>query len=292
MPRSEQMFVYGTLRPPQPDRPAADSRFYPQIAAHVLSARPATLAEAELYNLGSYPALRPGQGVVYGDLLEMAPAALEITDRIEGHPTFYRRDRVKVQIEIGLVEAWVYWAPNGICLGKPRISCGDWFRRQTEECQEMVLPIEPDPLPEPASVDATLRNLVKRFAESDCSWLGSTRPDGRPHSAPVWHVWHQGRIYVITTSKAVKITNIQHYPSIVISHPDPMNPIIIEGWAILTPAVRPQLQPLFAAKYDWDIETSPNYDAIIEIVPTKLLAWGQYGEGRWPGADLLQIWSF
>ncbi len=49
------------------------------------------------------------------------------------------------------------------------------------------------------------------------------------------------------------------------------------------------LQPLFKAKYDWDIERSPEYDTIIEITPTKLMTWGEHGDGRWTGADLLKI---
>jgi hypothetical protein len=32
------------------------------------------------------------------------------------------------------------------------------------------------------------------------------------------------------------------------------------------------------------------YDTIIEITPTKLLAWGVYGEEHWPGSEVLRIW--
>jgi gamma-glutamylcyclotransferase (GGCT)/AIG2-like uncharacterized protein YtfP len=286
------IFVYGTLRPPRPGTAAADSRFYPHIAPYIRSATPACLPDAELYNLGAYPALKPGQGVVYGDLLEVEPVVVEITDRIEGHPHFYRRAEVKVQLENdSTAAAWVYWAPRGITLGRPRIGCGDWFQRRTENCQDLATPAY-EPLPEEAPVEATLQALVRRFAESDCSWLSSIRSDGRAHGAPVWHVWHQSRIYVVTTSKAVKTANIQENPSVVMTHPDPMNPIIIEGWAALSLIAQQQLQPLFAAKYDWDINTSPEYDTIIEVVPIKLIAWGKYGEGRWTGSDLMRVWSF
>jgi hypothetical protein len=142
------------------------------------------------------------------------------------------------------------------------------------------------------TADPTLQALVRRFAEAECSWFSSVRPNGRAHAAPVWHVWHQGRVYVITTSMAIKTDNVQQNPNIVMTHPDPANPIIIEGWAALTPAARQSLQPLFAAKYNWDIQASPDYDAIIEIVPTKLMAWGKYGEGRWSGSDILQLQPF
>jgi hypothetical protein len=76
------------------------------------------------------------------------------------------------------------------------------------------------------------------------------------------------------------------------THPDPVDAIIIEGWATLALGVSPQLQPLFVAKYNWDIDSSPNYDTIIEITPTKLLAWRKNGQGWWPGAEVLRGWYF
>lgn len=59
----------------------------------------------------------------------------------------------------------------------------------------------------------TLRALVQRLAESDCCWFSSVRPDGRAHSVPIWHVWHLGRVYIITDPKSVKVVNIQHHPA-------------------------------------------------------------------------------
>jgi hypothetical protein len=137
----------------------------------------------------------------------------------------------------------------------------------------------------------TLQALLQRFAQAQCSWLTTVRPDGRPHSAPVWHVWRQGRAYVITTAGAVKTGNTRRNPNIVITLPDPMNPLIIEGQAGHVNTIRPTLRPLFQAKYDWDIETSPEYDTILEITPTRLIAWGQHGEGRWTGKELQEAYN-
>jgi general stress protein 26 len=103
----------------------------------------------------------------------------------------------------------------------------------------------------------------------------------------MWHVWRRGRIYLVTRSEAVKTTNIATNPSVVVTHPDPMNPIIIEGWAIEAPHMRDALQPLFQQKYDWNIATDAPYDTVIEITPTRLLAWGEQGAGSWSGADIV-----
>ncbi len=95
----EQVFVYGTLRPPRPDTPPDSSRFFPQIKAYIKESAPAVLSSAALYDMGTYPAARPGKGQVQGDLLTLDPAALPIMDLLEGHPHFYYRERVLVQAE-------------------------------------------------------------------------------------------------------------------------------------------------------------------------------------------------
>ncbi|MCO6450138.1 MAG: gamma-glutamylcyclotransferase [Caldilineales bacterium] len=276
----ESVFVYGTLRPPGPATPPEDTRFFPLVASAIRSQSAATLSDADLYDLGAYPGARPGEGVIYGDLLSVDPAALAEFDRIEGHPNFFRRDRVRVQNADGEIEAWIYWAPAGLVDGRARIEGGDWFQREGVGRAATLANSEP--------ADPKLAGLVARFADEECCWLGSVRPDGRPHSAPVWHVWHEGRVYVVTTRGAVKTTNIAANPAVVITHPDPLNPIIIEGWATETGFRREELHPLFLDKYQWDIATDEEYDTILEIVPTRFLAWGKYGDGRWTGAEIMR----
>ena len=288
MPDHETLFVYGTLRPPHNDTAADDSRYYPSIADYVLAQQPATLAGADLYDLGAYPAATPGQGVLQGDLLTLDPAALPIADGIEGHPTFFRRQRITVQTDAGNVDAWIYWAPPGLTVHKRRIDNGDWLHRTLEK-EESAMSESATVADSQSPPDPVLRALVERFAAENCSWLSSVRPDGRVHTAPVWHVWTQGRVYVVTRPNAVKVKNIEANPSVVISHPDPLDPIIIEGWALEAEPMRAVLKPLFQAKYNWDITTDTEYGVVLEISPTKLIAWGQYGAGRWPGEEVMQV---
>ncbi|NCF66373.1 MAG: hypothetical protein GWP61_10370 [Chloroflexi bacterium] len=143
--------------------------------------------------------------------------------------------------------------------------------------------------------DLNLRSLIERFAASSCSWLSTVRPDGRVHSAPIWHVWTNGRAYVVTTAKAVKVPNIRNNPNVVLTHPDPHKAIIIDGEASLVQDKTDLLRPLFKAKYDWDIAEDDDYDTIIEIKPVKLLAWGEEGAGyrqRWFGERITGIRLF
>jgi nitroimidazol reductase NimA-like FMN-containing flavoprotein (pyridoxamine 5'-phosphate oxidase superfamily) len=134
-----------------------------------------------------------------------------------------------------------------------------------------------------------LASIVRRFAESECSWLSTVRPDGRAHAAPIWHVWHRGRVYVVVMTTSVKARNIASNPDVVITHPDPVEAIIVEGRAQLVEGMTAVLRPHFERKYDWDIATDEEYDAVVEITPTRLLAWGEEGSDerrRWTREDL------
>ena len=137
----------------------------------------------------------------------------------------------------------------------------------------------------PTARDATLSALLDKFTQADCCWFSSVRPDGRAHLAPIWHVWHEDRVYVVTRDKSVRARNVAHNPHVSVALPDPMNVFIIEGTAAPVADMDAALQPLFQAKYDWDISTDADYDLILAVTPVKLMAWGEHGEGRWQWSD-------
>jgi gamma-glutamylcyclotransferase (GGCT)/AIG2-like uncharacterized protein YtfP len=287
--KAEFVFVYGTLRPPKHNSQPEDSRYYSTVANCIDEAVPARLFGADIFDLGTFPGVVQGNGVVNGDLLTVTAPVLAIMDRIEGHPKFFKREKASVQTEKGSVQAWVYWAPPNLIVGRSVISGGDWLTRDVNiisslsESASTVAGLSP--------IDDTLRNLVRQFARAECSWLSTVRPDGRAHSVPVWHVWHQGRAYIITSGNSVKVSNLKQNPSVAIAYQDPLNPIIIEGWGTIGNRQRDRLQPIFAEKYGLDIRNGSEYDTVIEITPLKLLAWGKYGSGRWSGDDVIRVWS-
>ncbi|MBX2998508.1 MAG: pyridoxamine 5'-phosphate oxidase family protein [Caldilineaceae bacterium] len=129
--------------------------------------------------------------------------------------------------------------------------------------------------------DPLLAQLLDKFAAADCCWFASTRADGRAHLAPIWHVWHEGAVYVVTKADAVRARNIERNPHVSLSLPDPMNVFVIEGIAHFAPHMIDELNPVFQQKYAWDITTDPPYNTIIAVNPIKAMAWGGHGEGRW-----------
>jgi hypothetical protein len=134
---------------------------------------------------------------------------------------------------------------------------------------------------ERSTSDLLLTRLLDKFAAADCCWFATTRPDGRVHLAPVWHVWHGGAVYVVTKEDAVRTRNVRANPYVSLSLPDPMDVFVIEGIARFAPAMVDELSPFFQQKYAWDITADPPYNTIIAVDPIKAMAWGGHGEGRW-----------
>ncbi len=134
-----------------------------------------------------------------------------------------------------------------------------------------------------------LDELLARFAAAEFSWISSARPDGRMHSVPVWHIWADERAYVVTTGNTVKIGNIASNPNVVIALPDPVDPLIIEGVASLKPAIPPEVAAQFQVKYSWNPASDASYSTLIEITPSKVIAWGKHGEGRWTATDIREL---
>ncbi len=133
--------------------------------------------------------------------------------------------------------------------------------------------------------DTLLLQLLDKFARAEVCWFSSVRPGGRfgcrAHLAPIWHVWHEGCAFVVTRADSVRCQNIRHHPQVSLALPDPLDVLVIEGSARLAPELRAAVRPAFLAKYDWDIAADAEYDTVIQVRPTKVMAWGSHGDGRW-----------
>ena len=129
--------------------------------------------------------------------------------------------------------------------------------------------------------DPKLQAIISLIAAAECCWFSSVRPDGRAHLAPIWHVWHADQLFVVTQGKSVRARNILHNAWVSAALPDPLNPVIVEGSAAYAPDAKTVLQPLFQAKYSWDIMTDHEYDTVIAVTPHRIMTWGSHGDQRW-----------
>jgi len=62
-------------------------------------------------------------------------------------------------------------------------------------------------------------------------WLGTTRPDGRPHSAGVSAMWADGKVYFVSGPGTRKSRNLVKNPNCVISVPLTGLDLVLEGTA-------------------------------------------------------------
>ena len=87
-----------------------------------------------LYNLGPYPALGEGRGVVHGELFEVTdPSAFAAMDAFEEYdaarPKLSAYLRVRARLIEPDLECWVY-RYNRTVRGVPRVPGGDWLKHR------------------------------------------------------------------------------------------------------------------------------------------------------------------
>lgn len=105
-------------------------------------------------------------------------------------------------------------------------------------------------------------------------WFSSVRPDGRPHLAPVWFVWHAGKIYIGTDPKSVKSANVRSNARVSLALEDGTHPLICEGTASVVEKPWPDsLLAAFFKKYEWDLMKESQYNHVLEITPVNWLFW-------------------
>lgn len=62
-------------------------------------------------------------------------------------------------------------------------------------------------------------------------WIGTVRPDGRPHSTPVWGVWFDGALYFDGSPETRRMKNIAANPQVAVHLESGDEVVILEGSA-------------------------------------------------------------
>ena len=81
-------------------------------------------------------------------------------------------------------------------------------------------------------------------------WIVTVRPDGGPHSAPVWGLWVNGAVVFSTSPESRKGINLANDPRAVINLESGDDVVILEG-EIETIALDDRLADLYESKYDY-----------------------------------------
>ena len=125
-------------------------------------------------------------------------------------------------------------------------------------------------------------HVDERLRTNRILWLGSVRPDGRPHLVYVFFLWDGKHILIFSQPTSQKIRNVGHNPHVTLGLDETRegeDMVILEGRAELLhdPAVNPKL-PAYAAKYDFALQRvgltaeamAAVYSQALRITPTKV----------------------
>lgn len=115
-----------------------------------------------------------------------------------------------------------------------------------------------------------------RLAKSRNYWICTARPDGRPHSIPVWGSWTEGALYFGTAPTSRKALNLARNPALSVHLESGDDVVILEGTAVEVrdPAMFRKIDKAYRAKY----QTPLHPDAVLYCVrPRVALAWTEKG---------------
>lgn len=125
----------------------------------------------------------------------------------------------------------------------------------------------------------------ERLRGDAIAWLGSVRPDGRPHLVPVWFLWDGEDLLILSQPRTQKVRNLARDPRVTIALDDSRtgrDVVLLEGIAALLPVgERPEQVSAYLAKYamllaemDWLAEAYlEEYAQAIVIRPTRFVVW-------------------
>ena len=87
-------------------------------------------------------------------------------------------------------------------------------------------------------------------------WISTTRPDGRPHSVPIWALWCQDQLLFSTAERSTKARNMNARPYAVIGSEPADDAIILEGPVerVRDAGLLREFAQQYKAKYAWDMD--------------------------------------
>ncbi len=114
---------------------------------------------------------------------------------------------------------------------------------------------------------------VERLTEARTYWVGTTRPDGRPHMMPLWAVWLDDTVCFSTGGESVKARNLTANPNCTVGVQDGEQAVIVEGLcrASRDPEFLRRFSQAYSDKYHWDMEGFA--EPVYVLRPTAVFAF-------------------
>jgi hypothetical protein len=106
-------------------------------------------------------------------------------------------------------------------------------------------------------------------------WLATTRPDGRPYTAPIWAVWSDDTFYFTTSPDTATARNLASRAAATAHTESGSEVVIVEGDAHrLSPdAVPAEVVDAYETKYGWRLDPADPGMPYYALVPTVARTW-------------------
>lgn len=116
---------------------------------------------------------------------------------------------------------------------------------------------------------------TERLAASRNYWIGTAHPDGRPHAAPVWGLWHDDAVVFGTNPESRKGRNIERNPLVVVHLESGDEVVILEG-TIDRVEIDDAVADAYKAKYAF----RPGLGLWYRLLPKVAYAWLEHDYPR------------
>ena len=123
-------------------------------------------------------------------------------------------------------------------------------------------------------------DVERMLVEARTYWIATTRPDGRPHIAPVWGLWMDDGFVFETSGRSVKAKNLAANPSVALHLDHTQAAVIVEGRAELVgdEAIKRAYADGCKQKYDFDVEPylARPVSRLMRVVPRVAFSYKEH----------------
>ena len=104
-------------------------------------------------------------------------------------------------------------------------------------------------------------------------WIATIRPNGQPHTRPVWGVWFNDTFYFSTGSLAAQ--NLAAHPAITVHLESGSEVVIIEGVAeqVTDASLVERVVSMYNQKYNWDVDPNNLPGPFYAVHPGVAFGW-------------------
>lgn len=131
-------------------------------------------------------------------------------------------------------------------------------------------------VPEDRKLWITWAHADGKLRDEKVYWVSTSSSASKPHAAPVWGIWREGRFYFETAPDSMKGRNLHENPRAVVHVQDGLDTVIVEGAAsrVKNPKILRTLAEDYKRKYDYAPEWSDEATQVVySVKPAVAHAW-------------------